>query len=474
MFKRFYIGFIISLFCMGAFAQNKPAYFMPYEMPTHSSVKFNTFLMNPALPLLGEQEQNAGLHYRKPYSGYKDDNFLLMGGSYGIKWDAYNTANIFAYKRNAAIMSNMGAVLNYGHFLEFSEDMGLRLGLNVIPIYSGVDASRVRLLFNGDEELLGDKVMGLAAQPGLDFNFKEFHIGFTAENAVDYSFTHSQGMTSFESKAFTAHLMYRSKIDGDGIFEKGLWHIMARYTKDGSKYYASGNALLDLPKLGFAYGGYTQKYGAFAGLGFNISNMLSVGFEYEMGLGAAIPNLGSTYGIHLNFQFGGDRQKGSTLDRSRKARSLSASRSKAEGRLQNQTTGIAKPKPAPKPKPVEQPKQVEQPKKEQEPKPAPVKEPEVIHNVEAKVRVDTTTGSAIPPGHYVVIGVYQNPKIAFKFMQEMRKKYDVSSFVHPVKKFTYVYLNGYGLGEEEAANLYRKNIYNKDFPSGIWILKAGR
>lgn len=473
MLKKIYIRLIVFFWGAWAYSQSIPHY-LPYELPTHSAVKFNTFVMNPAFPLMGLQEHNVGLYYRGRSSRYDTAMNSVMGLSYGLKWDDLNSVNTLIFKRDVGIMSNLGAVINYGHMVEITDDMALRLGLNVIPSYSGVDKGRIRLTATpvADEVLLENiqRVFGITAQPGFDFNVGKIHFGVTAENIFDYSFTNSDPMTSFADKTFTAHAMYRSPIEnGTDFFEGGHWSVMGRFSKDGDQSVISGNALLDLPKLGFAYGGYSQKYGAFVGIGFNLNDRYSIGFEYENAIGVKIPQLGSTFSAHLNIQFGGDRHKSSMGPRPNNTRA--AARARAAGRITNQTEGITKPKPEPKkPEPKPEPKPVV-PVKEPEPK-APEPEQQ-LHNVEVKAVVDKTVGDKIPPGNYVVIGVYRDPKIAFKFIQEMRKKYDVASFVHPVKKFTYVYLNSISKSAEHADELYKKNVYNKDFPSGIWVLRTG-
>lgn len=60
---------------------------------------------------------------------------------------------------------------------------------------------------------------------------------------------------------------------------------MARVQKPGDDAInLSGSILLDLPRAGWAHGGYDQFYGISAGIGFHLNNFLSLGFSYEKGM----------------------------------------------------------------------------------------------------------------------------------------------------------------------------------------------
>jgi len=49
----------------------------------------------------------------------------------------------------------------------------------------------------------------------------------------------------------------------------------------------------------------------------------------------------------------------------------------------------------------------------------------------------------IPPGYYVILGVYNSPGGAYKITNEIRQKLDleVASFLHPNNNFTYIYVD---------------------------------
>ena len=202
--------------------------------------------------------------------------------------------------------------------------------------------------------------------------------------------------------------------------------------------------MIDLPALGWANLGYTQRNGLIAGVGFNLRQQWSLGIEYENAMGVKVPQLGSTFGVYLNVQFGGDRQK---------------------------RTPPAPPKPPRLPVvPVK-----EEPKKE-EPQPLVPHNPQVtprqVKPNQAPVAVKTETMEGVPAGHYVVIGVYANPRNAYNFIQQMGQRYEVSSFVNKKNDLTYVYLGKGALSLEDAQTLMRKYMFKVDFIGGIWVLEV--
>ena len=342
-------------------------------------------------------------------------------------------------------MTNYGVVLNYGHLIHLSDNVRIGMGLNVIPSFSGLDKGRIRVADPADPLLQVGNSFDFVLQPGGYLAFGDFYLMGTAENLIDYSAGASKAMTEFRDKTFTAHLMYRKALDSRrDLLENGYWSVAFRATKEFDGYNFGGHAMIDLPALGWANLGYTQRNGLIAGVGFNLRQQWSLGIEYENAMGVKVPQLGSTFGVYLNVQFGGDRQK---------------------------RTPPAPPKP---PRlPVVPAK--EEPKKE-EPQPLVPHNPEVkpkqVKPNQAPISVKTETMEGVPAGHYVVIGVYANPRNAYSFLQQMGKRYEVSSFVNKKNSLTYIYLGKGALSLEDAQNLMRKYMLNLDFIGGIWVLET--
>ena len=421
---------------------------MPYQMPTHAFVRFNTFVANPAFPLIvNYQEHNVGLYYRNQWSGYKNDNFSLMGLSYGRNWRETSSMNAMVFKRNATVMTNYGVVLNYGHLITLSDQVRIGLGLSVVSSFSGLDKGRIRAADPTDPLLNVGNSFDINVQPGGYIAFGDFYIAGMAENLIDYSSGAGKAMTEFRDKTFTAHLMYRTALESNNsLLENGYWSAAFRATKEYDGYNFGGSAMLDLPALGWLNVGYTQRNGLLAGVGVNLRQQWSLGVEYENPIGVKIPQLGSTFGVYLNVQFGGERQK-------------------------------VAPPPTPR-NPTKRPEIVQvTPEKTEEKKPEPlVKQPDLtkvpVKPNQAPISVKIETMEGVPPGHYVIIGVYASARNAFNFRQQMAKRYEVGTFVNKKNGLNYVYLGKGNMSLEEAQALMRKQMVNIDFIGGIWVLEV--
>ena len=442
---KIWLCFLISAF---ALAQEQKGYYMPYQMPTHAFVRFNTFVANPAFPLIvNYQEHNVGLYYRNQWSGYKNDNFSLMGLSYGRNWRETSSMNAMVFKRNATVMTNYGVVLNYGHLITLSDQVRIGLGLSVVPSFSGLDKGRIRAADPTDPLLNVGNSFDINVQPGGYIAFGDFYIAGMAENLIDYSSGAGKAMTEFRDKTFTAHLMYRTALESNNsLLENGYWSAAFRATKEYDGYNFGGSAMLDLPALGWLNVGYTQRNGLLAGVGVNLRQQWSLGVEYENPIGVKIPQLGSTFGVYLNVQFGGERQK-------------------------------VAPPPTPR-NPTKRPEIVQvTPEKTEEKKPEPlVKQPDLtkvpVKPNQAPISVKIETMEGVSPRHYVIIRVYASARNAFNFRQQMAKRYEVGTFVNKKNGLNYVYLGKGNMSLEEAQALMRKQMVNIDFMGGIWVLEV--
>ena len=444
--------------------------YLPYELPGHTAVKYNTYLMNPAFPIFGKNEQQITFFHRNQWMGFKEDKFNTFGLSYGKKWggdagkknvldDGNNMFHAMVFQRTASIFANTGVLGNYIHQVEISDDNFLRLGINAVFARSGIDKSKVRTNVNDPliENAKGASIINI--QPGFDINFGALHFGVTAENLLDYAFSSGEMAVPFNEKSFTVHGMYRRYLDSNSDFlEDAVFSALVKGRKSKDNFQLGANLMLDA-KMGWAYAGYDQKYGAFGGLGFNISNQFSIGFGYEQSIANYVAELGGSYDIMLSYQFGG----------------------KHHIKKPKPTTPAPTPPPAPTPAPTPpepKPSVATPTTTPTPPPPAPPKKKTVTQQLDDRMSlvVDNIAGLGIPEGHYVVVGVYKNPKGAFDMLNRI-KQMGISAFTfkHPENLMTYIYIEKpfptRGEAGEAMINLLRKpEFYN----SKVWVLKVGK
>ena len=463
------ITVLVFVLCTQYLLGQSDGNYLPYELPGHTAVKYNTYLMNPAFPIFGKNESQITFFHRNQWMGFKEDKFNTVGLSYGKKWggdagkktvvdDGNNMAHGLIFQRTASIFANTGVLGNYVHQVEISDDNFLRLGINAVFARSSIDKSKVRANVN-DPLIENAKAVNIInIQPGFDINFNEMHFGITAENLLDYAFSAGEMAVPFNEKSLTAHAMYRHALDSNSDFlEDAVLTVLAKGKKSSDNFQLGGHVMLDA-KMGWAYAGYDQKYGAFGGLGFNIANHVSIGFGYEQSIAAYVSELGGSYDIVLSYQFGGKHHI-----------------------KPPKVTPTPPTLPAPaveKPKPAVATPTVSETKTPTTPPPAPKPPKPISEQLKDRMTLveDKIAGAGIPEGHYVVIGVYRNASGAYDMLKKVRQLgLSVFSFKHPENQMTYLYVEkpfaSRGEAGEAMINLLRRPEFRN---SKVWVLKVGR
>ena len=255
--------------------------------------------------------------------------------------------------------------------------------------------------------------------------------------------------------------MYRHALDSNSDFlEDAILTVLAKGKKSSDNFQLGGHVMLDA-KMGWAYAGYDQKYGAFGGLGFNIANHVSIGFGYEQSIAAYVSELGGSYDIVLSYQFGGKHHI------------------KPPKVMPTPPTPPTPPAPAvEKPKPAVATPTVSETKTPTTPPPAPNKPKPISEQLKDRMTLveDKIAGAGIPEGHYVVIGVYRNASGAYDMLKKVRQLgLSVFSFKHPENQMTYLYVEkafaSRGEAGEAMINLLRRPEFRN---SKVWVLKVGR
>ena len=463
------ITVLVFVLCTQYLLGQSDGNYLPYELPGHTAVKYNTYLMNPAFPIFGKNESQITFFHRNQWMGFKEDKFNTFGLSYGKKWggdagkktvvdDGNNMAHGLIFQRTASIFANTGVLGNYVHQVEISDDNFLRLGINAVFARSSIDKSKVRANVNDPLVENAKAVNIINIQPGFDINFNEMHFGITAENLLDYAFSAGEMAVPFNEKSLTAHAMYRHALDSNSDFlEDAVLTVLAKGKKSSDNFQLGGHVMLDA-KMGWAYAGYDQKYGAFGGLGFNIANHVSIGFGYEQSIAAYVSELGGSYDIVLSYQFGGKHHI-----------------------KPPKVTPTPPTPPAPvveKPKPAVATPTVKETKTPTTPPPAPKPPKPISEQLKDRMTLveDKIAGAGIPEGHYVVIGVYRNASGAYDMLKKVRQLgLSVFSFKHPENQMTYLYVEkafaSRGEAGEAMINLLRRPEFRN---SKVWVLKVGR
>lgn len=303
MVKKWLI--LILLTCLAAltsFAQEDP--FVSIEIPAQNQLKFNRFLLNPTFSTVREDKSYINVWHRNQWIQF-DDSYQTYLVSYSGRIGDRMGLGLSLYHQKFGTISNFGVMANYAYGVRFTEKNNFTFGFNLSYYNSGLDPDAV---ISGEvdprlQALDGNSL--LSFQPGFNLSLGSFDVGLYAENLFDYNLKTSESLTSFSEKTFSGHLMYTKKLASqEGLLQNGKLSVLARGRKVGEgDFIPSGSLILDLPKIGWLQGGYDDVFGVAGGIGFNITQRLSIGYTYEKGISDAVTNFGPTHEVSFAYSF---------------------------------------------------------------------------------------------------------------------------------------------------------------------------
>ncbi|WP_228236618.1 PorP/SprF family type IX secretion system membrane protein [Allomuricauda sp. M10] len=297
------LTFILLLVFSGVRGQEEDPY-VPYNVPSQNLLKFNRFLINPTFSTVREDKSYINLFHRNQSVSF-DDNNQVYFLSYSGRVSDRSGVGVSLFTNREGVFNNFGVHANYAYGVRLSPKSTFTFGANVSYYQSALNQDRINSV-DVDPYLSTLEGSSLVTfQPGFNFSFGNFDIGGFAENLFDYNLKNSESVTEFADKTYSGHLQYTHQFkNGAGIMERARLMPLARVRKVGDQNLVlGGNLILDLPKLGWVQGGYDDYYGASAGLGFNLTKNISLGYTVEKGLSNEFENFGVTHEISLAYSF---------------------------------------------------------------------------------------------------------------------------------------------------------------------------
>jgi len=309
MFKKSILFIFIGLLALLKVNAQDSNPFLTYDMPGQNLLKFNRFLINPTFSTVREDKSYFNLLHRNQ-SATINDNAQTYFLSYSGRINDRTGLGLSLFTQQFGAISNYGVLANYAYGVKLSDKSNFTFGANVSYYRSGLDRGRSSTVDPNDPLLNGIPDSNLLTfQPGFNISYGKFDFGVFAENLFDYNLQTSSSLTEFADKTFSGHIQYTHQFEnGNGILEGGRLMPLARIKKGGEKYQIAdsdlilgGSLILDLPKLGWVQGGYDNFFGASAGIGFNLSKRLSLGYTMEKGLSNNFADFGLTHEISFAY-----------------------------------------------------------------------------------------------------------------------------------------------------------------------------
>ncbi|SIR32748.1 PorP/SprF family type IX secretion system membrane protein [Maribacter ulvicola] len=283
----------------------------------HNQLFFNRFFINPTFSLVRENKSYLNILHRNQYATFDDNsqNYFL---GFSNKLNDHTAVGIGVYSQWSGVVQEFGFNANYASAVRLGEKSVLTFGTNVTYFNQGLDKNRI--VAAEDDPQLADarKESKIAVQPGINLSLGSFDFGLYAEDLLKYNQTTNEFLTELSTKSVKASVQYTHAFEHSrGLFENARLMPMAQVGQnyDGSLYYF-GSLLLDMPKYGWLQTTVDEEYGVAAGVGFNLSEKMSLGYLMEKDLSSEDANLGWNHEITLAYKFKDDDLAISVADNS--------------------------------------------------------------------------------------------------------------------------------------------------------------
>ena len=273
----------------------------------HNQLFFNRFFINPTFSLVRENKSYLNILHRNQYATFDDNsqNYFL---GFSNKLNDHTAVGIGVYSQWSGVVQEFGFNANYATSVRLGEKSVLTFGTNITYFNQGLDKNRI-VTSEADPEIAdARKESKIAVQPGINLSLGKFDFGLYAEDLLKYNQTTNEFLTDLSTKSVKASVQYTHSFENSrGLFENARLMPMAQVGQnlDGSLYYF-GSLLLDLPNYGWLQTTVDEQYGVAAGVGFNLSEKMSLGYLMEKDLSKSEANLGWNHEITLAYKFKDD------------------------------------------------------------------------------------------------------------------------------------------------------------------------
>ncbi len=284
----------------------------------HNQLFFNRFLINPTFSLVRENKSYLNILHRNQYATFDDNsqNYFL---GFSNKLNENTAVGIGVYSQWSGVIQEFGFNANYATSVNLGANSKLAFGTNITYVNQGVDRNRVVISEQDPEIADARKESKIAIQPGINLSLGNFDFGLYAQDLFRYNQTTDEFITNLSVRSVKGSVQYTHEFQsGRGLFNEARLMPLAQIGKniDGSLYYL-GSLVLDLPKYGWLQTTIDQEYGVSAGIGFNLSEKMSLGYLMEKDLTQQDANLGWNHELSLAYTFkDDDSMKNSYVDSS--------------------------------------------------------------------------------------------------------------------------------------------------------------
>jgi type IX secretion system PorP/SprF family membrane protein len=270
-------------------------------LPVRNSLKFNRYVINPTFSFVREQNKYISLTNKREWVQFEDapQTYLV---SFSGRFKENIGIGVGVFQQNYGVLTTFGGLANFAYNVRLNTDNNLTFGLNVGAYKSGVNDGNVVTNFPDPSlDNIPSNFM-LTVNPGINYGTAFLDFGLSINNLVLYNLNSSQLIEDNPEQAIQAHMMYTGYMDSRGFFDESKFTGLLRSEFKKDKTVISGVAMVMVPKGIWAQVGYNTLYGGSAGLGLNITNQISIEYNFEKALGD-LTDFGPSHEITLAYKF---------------------------------------------------------------------------------------------------------------------------------------------------------------------------
>ena len=296
-----YLLAIVLCFCSIQIFYSQEDGVVSLALPVRNSLKFNQYVINPTFSFVRAQNKYISFYNKREWVQFEDapQTYLV---SYSGRFSENIGVGVGAFQQNYGVLTTFGGILNFAYNARLERESNLTFGMNLGIYKSGINTNNVVTNFPDPSLDNIPSNLLLTVNPGLNYGTAFLDFGVSINNLVLYNISSSELIKDNPQQSIQAHLMYTGYFDSYGFFDESKFSglIKSEFRKD--KTVVSAIAMVMVPKGIWAQVGYNNLYGASAGLGLNITNQISIEYNFEKALGD-LTNFGPSHEITLAYKF---------------------------------------------------------------------------------------------------------------------------------------------------------------------------
>ncbi|WNH10461.1 PorP/SprF family type IX secretion system membrane protein [Thalassobellus suaedae] len=296
-----YLLHIILFFCFVQQFHAQEGGVVAFELPVRNSLKFNRYAINPTFSFVREQNKYISFTNKRQWVQFDNapQTYLF---SYAGRFRENIGAGVSVFQQNYGVLTTFGGVLNFAYNAVLGRDSNLTFGMNLGVYKSGLNTGKV--ITNFDDSSLNNIPSNtmFTVNPGINYGTGFIDFGVSINNLVSYNLQTSKIIEDNPEQSIQGHIMYTGYLNSRGFFDESKFSGLLRSEFKKEKTVISGIMMLTVPKGIWAQAGYNTLYGVSAGIGLNITNQISLEYNYEQAIGD-LSAFGNSHEVTLAYKF---------------------------------------------------------------------------------------------------------------------------------------------------------------------------